>query len=136
MTKEVSFRKLENKLLLSERIVGAESPLSSWYEKVCDKPLGDLTDGDLSVACRQKLFPINVVPLVLERLRSTPLAGEMYDGELLVSLSQIPAHYWENHIHETNSLKAIISNISMCEDEDVKSAILSLSEVVKTALKD
>ena len=56
--------------------------------------------------------------MALRLLKAEPLAGEMYDGELLVSLKSAPSDYWLAHQEEVSSLKSIIEVVRRSEKTD------------------
>jgi hypothetical protein len=89
-------------------VTADEYPLPAWYRAVRDVPLRELSPEDLSKANRQQIHPDHVVPTTLALLQSDPLAGDMYDGELLVSLSSVPPEYWSAHADQTEALKSVI----------------------------
>ncbi len=72
----------------------SDSPLSEWYERVRDVPINQLGIGDISRACRQRLFLEYTVPVLVEYLDRDPLAGELYDGELASTVAKIPSRFW------------------------------------------
>ena len=63
------------------------SSLELWYERIQDTPIDVLPIGDLCRACRQDLFPAQVLPVAIARLMEDPTAGNLYDGELAVAVS-------------------------------------------------
>jgi len=87
---------------------GEEFPLPTWYRAVREIPLDELSIEDICKACRQQIHLDHVVPLALKLLESDPLSGEMYDGELLVSLKSIPVEYWSRNKTEKVTLESII----------------------------
>jgi hypothetical protein len=91
-------------------VTADEYPLPAWYRAVRDIPLRELSVEDLSKANRQQIHPDHIVPTTLELLQSNPLAGEMYDGELFVSLKSVPPEYWSGHLNETEALKSVIGS--------------------------
>ena len=93
-----------------------EYPLPAWYRAVSETPLDELGLEDICKACRQQVHLEHVVPLALRILKTEPLAGDMYDGELLVSLKSAPLDYWPVHQDEVSSLKSIIVAISRSEN--------------------
>jgi hypothetical protein len=101
---------------------GEEYPLEAWYRSVRDLPLDELTTEDLSRALRQNIHLDHIVPLALKILGAEPLAGEMYDGELLVSLKAVPPRYWSRHEDERRSLRSSIEAALRMEEatEDVR----------------
>jgi hypothetical protein len=85
-----------------------EYPLPAWYRAVCETPLDELGLEGICKACRQQIHLEHVVPLALRILKAEPLAGEMYDGELLVSLKSVPLDYWPAHHDHVLPLKPIV----------------------------
>jgi hypothetical protein len=73
MTK-TTFRALERQM---GTIASSESysPLDQWYDSVRDKDLAEFDDRDLGIACRQRLHPEYIVPLVIIGLKSTHQRG-------------------------------------------------------------
>jgi hypothetical protein len=90
---------------------GDEFPLPAWYRLIRDVPLDELGIEDISQALRQNIHLEHVVPLALKRLQLEPLAGEMYEGELLASFKSVPADYWPKHPTERQSLNLVISAV-------------------------
>jgi len=95
-----------------------EFPLPAWYRSVSETPLDELGLEDVCKACRQQIHLEHIVPMALQILKIEPLAGEMYDGELLVALKSIPSDYWHAHADEVLSLKPIIE--SACRNENLE----------------
>ena len=87
---------------------GEDFPLPTWYRKVRDVPLDELGLEDVARACRQQIHLNHTVPLALKFLETDPLSGEMYDGELLVSLNSVPVDFWHKELKQAAKLKAII----------------------------
>lgn len=84
-----------------------EYPLAAWYRSIREVPLDQLGLEDIAKATRQQVHIEHVVPLALRLLQADPLAGEMYDGELLVSLKSVPSHYWSKNQTERLALKSV-----------------------------
>jgi hypothetical protein len=104
---------------------GGDSALDHWYRTIRDVPLAELPIADLARACRQGLFPEDVVPVAVGRLREDPTAGDQYGGELLASLRGVPEGYWERRHNLRSELSAILASLeaSGLDDEltaDVK----------------
>jgi len=99
----LTFRQLDKNIFLPE----PASALEEWYASIRDTKLGDLGIESLARACRQNLYPENIVPLCLQRLEREPLAGEMYDGEVINALKNISNSYWLSHPIERSKLLAI-----------------------------
>jgi hypothetical protein len=85
-----------------------EYPLPAWYRAVREIPLEELSVEDICKACRQQIHLEQVVPMALRILQSNPVAGEMYDGELLVSLKSVPIGYWLKCSEDATTLKEIV----------------------------
>ncbi len=69
------------------------------------KPLVTLTDEELRLGVGQGIGLEWLVPLMLQRLTEDPFrAGDLYDGDLLVSLARVPSSYWTTHPSEKTVL--------------------------------
>jgi hypothetical protein len=88
-----------------------EFPLPAWYRSVKTVPLDKLSVEDICKACRQKIHLEHVVPIALRLLQSDPLAGEFYEGELLVSLESVPVSYWRSQPDLARILKQIAEKV-------------------------
>ena len=130
MTTGITFRGIEQLSATDVRGDPVDSPLGEWYESVRDIELDNLTDEDLSVACRQQLFPNHVVPAAIRRLECNPLAGEKYDGELIAALISVPRDYWSGHPQESERLRAILDSLGDELDPETLADIAKLSEVL------
>jgi hypothetical protein len=104
MTKAVTLRVLERRSDAAADTTSDPSSLGTWYKAVRDTPIDELSTGDICRACRQQLFPHEIVPEALRRLLADPMSGDLYDGELLVSLKSVPKDYWIRHGAEANTL--------------------------------
>lgn len=127
MTRSITFRKLEPPLTKLN-----DSALDEWYTKIRDTPIEDLNDGDLSRACRQQLYPRHVVPISISRLEANPLAGEVFDGELLVSMKSVPNDYWHTDRQISDRLLNVINNGRQLFDDD----ILQDTKVIASRIKN
>lgn len=101
------------------------SALDSWYESVGDTPIAQLRIRDVCRACRQELYLKRVIPAALVRLGRDPLAGELYDGELIVALAGVPRDYWAAHRDQTRSLRGLLAGV-VAPDADVAAAVQRL----------
>ncbi len=110
---------------------GEEYPLPSWYRAVYHTPLKDLSLEDVCRACRQVIHIIeHVVPMAVNRLRLEPLAGELYDGELLCSLRPIPQSYWSLYKAEAKAVKSACE-IVLREDEISDDLLREFNELLQ-----
>jgi hypothetical protein len=133
MISQLTFRRIENLKDIAGKDEISRSSLSEWYQSVRDKPLGQFSDKDFGIACRQQLYTEFVVPALLSRLESEPLAGDMYDGELLMALSALPKTFWEHCFGAKHALRTMLeSNDLETDDTDVCSAIDKLRSVAIT----
>lgn len=71
--------------------------LPRWYLTIRGKRLCELSDGDVARLIRQDMYLDFVVPEAVARLRRDPLAGEMYEGEIVRVLARVEADYWLQH---------------------------------------
>ena len=104
-----------------------DSSLDHWYSEIRDTPLNELKDGDLARCCRQKLFLEHVVPVVILRLTANPMAGDIYDGELLAAMQTVGKKYWQVHSEQARQLRDTINQTNLLEcDEETAKKILEL----------
>jgi hypothetical protein len=90
-----------------------KSVLEDWYERLYRVPFDRFSIEDLARATRQKLFPEYIVPYVLEFLKKEPLAGELYEGELLNSLTYVGLEFWQ---HQTEGAKCLVEIFDQSKD--------------------
>jgi hypothetical protein len=88
-----------------------KSALDEWYESVRDHAICDLSIADLARSCRQALFPDYLVPVAVQRLKSDPLAGALYHGELLASLRHVDREFWGRSGDLVADLAGVLQNI-------------------------
>jgi hypothetical protein len=105
---------------------GGDFPLERWYRAIRDKPLAELSDEDLCRCCRQDIFPQLVVPYVIERIDSDPLAGELYDGEMLMALADVSEQFWRANKSLAANLAQILARAIDVDDPSVAEAIRTL----------
>lgn len=79
-------------------------PLEKWFASVYDLPIDRFTIFDLARSCRQQLYPEAVVPYCIRALSFIPLAGELYEGELLHAVLELPPDYWQAHLEERDAV--------------------------------
>lgn len=97
-----------------------EFPLPAWYRSVIDVAIDDLTTEDLARACRQDVHLKEVVPRALEILKNDPLAGEFYDGELMVAMLGIQSEFWLANLMLLESLQTLIA----AHEEEIRGELL------------
>lgn len=126
MTHNLTFRQLESSEDRELVARSGTSPLETWYKAVRDKPIVKFSVEDLCRACRQQIFPEAVIPIAIERLSKEPLAGEMYDGELIVAMSNIAKAYWITHPSQAIEVTAIAQSIMPQVDDDLRRELARL----------
>lgn len=60
--------------------------LEIWYNKLLEKTYSELTIADVMRMIRQEIFIEIALKKAVDLLKDNPLAGEMYEGELLEKL--------------------------------------------------
>lgn len=60
--------------------------LEIWYNKLLEKTYSELTIADVMRMIRQEIFGEIALKKAVDLLKDNPLAGEMYEGELLEKL--------------------------------------------------
>lgn len=126
MTPHLTFRQLELSIGREAIAQCGTSPLETWYETVRDKPIASFSQEDLCKACRQQIFLETIIPIAMEVLRKEPLAGEMFEGELIVAMSNISKYYWLTHRSTATELAAIAKSIISQADEELRKDLVGL----------
>lgn len=127
-TRRLTFAELDHESGIPDPspATGDEFPIPAWYRSIRNTPVEELTIEDVCKALRQRIHLTAVVPEALAILKREPLAGEMYDGELLASLSVIDKEFWGENAPFAETLRAIIAPIRAEMDSDLKSDIQKL----------
>jgi hypothetical protein len=126
MNEPLTFRDLESEQDRSLVDSGGASPLEIWYRSVRDKPVSTFSHNDLCKACRQQLFPEVIIPIAIDVLRKEPLAGEMYDGELLVAMVSVDCKYWLAHPTQALELSHIAQSVMGKVDKQLQEKLAIL----------
>ncbi len=96
------------------------SPLDDWYCRIRDTPITEFNDEDLCRACRQAIHMDHVVPIAAAHLEEEPLAGDMYDGELIVAMRSIPANYWMSDLPNLERILWVAGRVKqLSNDKDI-----------------
>ena len=126
----MTFRKLTGQI----DVIKSNDPQSSleqWFERVVDIPLSEFSVEDLCRAIRQKLFTDQLMPRALEVIKEDPLAGEYYDGELIVALSTVKEEDLRDHRDTFIQIQKIINHLSPTEiNDDLKKDILKINRII------
>ena len=75
------------------------SPLDQWFSQVILKPVDDLFVGEIARMLRQEIYLDIAIPCAWNELLNDPFCGEMYDGELLVSLTGVLSDHPQERRH-------------------------------------
>jgi len=88
------------------------SHLVATCHRLRSKPIGALSNGDLRILIGQKIGLLWLVPLALEVLQVEPLAeGDLYPGDLLVSVLRVPSDFWLRECHWRDRLRVIVESM-------------------------
>jgi CDI immunity proteins len=124
-----TFRQIERQRNIHIEADSYSSALGKWYLGVCDTPLEQFGAGDLSRACRQSLYVEHVVPYAITFLEKEPLAGELFDGELVVAMKFIPEAYWKAHIDLSERLREVFERaLAVADDEEIIKNVKNLTD--------
>ena len=123
--KEFESEDLRNQIESQER-----SALGDWYLVFREKDIENLDDEDICRACRQSLFPDRIAPTAISRLSKEPLAGEMFEGEMLVSLKGIPRSFWLKNNELRKKLQNILNGVKGQLHEDMADDVAKLESLV------
>lgn len=88
-----SFSQLETHEYKFDPLINSSS-LEHWYNSIRNIDLSLLSIGDICRACRQKIYCKQTGAEAIKRLQQNPYAGELFDGELLDSLSYGSIDEW------------------------------------------
>jgi hypothetical protein len=120
MNNSMTFRQLETPDGGRSEPDPNNSPLDEWYCRVRDTPISEFADEDLGRACRQAIYVDHIVPIAVARLEEEPLAGDMYDGELLVAMRSIPVNYWRKDQQTSERLLKVVERVKqLSDDQDI-----------------
>ena len=123
-----TFREMEmaEGLLPSSEVI--HTSLTRWYERIRCVPLSAFGIEDLCRSVRQVLYPEYVVPVAVKAVEEDPLAGELYEGELVHAFESIPDGFWREHRQLAARLLAVmegaIPRLSGDTKEDVAAAVV------------
>lgn len=80
-------------------------PLQKWYNQLIDKIISEIDISDIPKMIRQNEFLDLAIKRALDFLKVNPLAGYMYEGEILEKLSEVDSC---NLVPYSNELKNIL----------------------------
>lgn len=104
--------------------------MERWFASLYDVPIATFPVGDLARSCRQfgdvARYMRIVVPLSLQVLSQNMLSGELYDGELLVAIMELPLPYWQANPEARKALLVLSATALEQAEEDgrLRQAIL------------
>ena len=125
--KSVTFRNLDGDVSLN----ASASSLDEWYVSIRDTELSGLRDSDLARACRQQLFLEEVIPEVIERLNVNPLAGDIYEGELMLSIKPVPKGFWLDHHDCAEKMRKLVFEFKELRlDDDFREDFESIKQSI------
>lgn len=64
------------------------SPLDKWFFEMVQKTINELTIKDISCMLRQEVYLDIAIPCAWKMLLEDPFCGEMYEGEMIKSLTK------------------------------------------------
>lgn len=85
--------------------------IDEWFDEIIDIPLSGLLVGDITRLIRQQVFICEILPYVLNILSLDPLAGDLYDGQLISSLATLTTSNIEKCSFSFDGIKKIINQI-------------------------
>ncbi|AJH01440.2 hypothetical protein LF65_04911 [Clostridium beijerinckii] len=109
--------------------------MDKWYVTLLNKTIEEININDISRMLRQDILIEVAINKSVEILNENPLAGEMYDGQLLELLYSVDINKYKEDIDEVKDiLIKIKSNVSSFEwmcDEDFKEYLDVLEKYLK-----
>ncbi|QIA03874.1 contact-dependent growth inhibition system immunity protein [Pseudomonas fluorescens] len=105
--------------------------LDEWYVSVRDVPINELAVGDICRALRQELFTRYVLPVAVALLSDDVLAGDRYDGELLVALAGLNEVHWRENTGAAIQVNAALAALKdFCNDSELLKDASSLMKML------
>ena len=85
------------------------------YRKI---KISELTVGQLKTLISQKIGIKYLTEMTLELLEKNIIIGDLFEGDLLLAVSKIPAEYWTQNRNELKKIKILIeSNVELIRSE-------------------
>ncbi|WP_078576513.1 contact-dependent growth inhibition system immunity protein [Salipaludibacillus agaradhaerens] len=114
--------KIQDNYYFKKRREQDNSPLDEWYNTLINKDVNEIDVFDLCKMIRQNILIDLAVNKATEVLRTNPLEGDVYDGQLIELLYSIDYKEIKEH---TNSLQKILQKVKqtieiddfMCEED-------------------
>lgn len=107
------------------------SSLDDWYASVRETEIEALDESDLARSLRQDLWTNYVLDEALYRLESDPMAGGLYEGELLNALCSVRATYWSETPGRKMRLASILDQVDEGElDGDTQVCVNQLRALI------
>ncbi|MCR6096145.1 hypothetical protein HXA31_07935 [Salipaludibacillus agaradhaerens] len=114
--------KIQDNYYFKKRREQDNSPLDEWYNTLINKDVNEIDVFDLCKMIRQNILIDLAVNKATEVLRTNPLEGDVYDGQLIKLLYSIDYKEIKEH---TNSLQKILQKVKqtieiddfMCEED-------------------
>lgn len=125
----ITFRKLVGNINTTKD-PGQQSSLEAWFESVLDVPVEGMAVEDLCRAVRQKICVDQLMPRILAVLTEDPLAGDLYDGELIAALATIKGNELQDHKEMFIKIKHLINGLDPQDiNNDLKNDILKINQI-------
>ncbi|MCZ8701952.1 contact-dependent growth inhibition system immunity protein [Escherichia albertii] len=113
-----------------------KSGLINWYNSLLDKTPDELDKNDIAKMLRQNILPVLAVQKAIEMIEINLMVGYLYDGELLLVLSNlIGSNYFPSL--QLLKLKNIINNfddnmlnVAAMSDEEKKLFIATMNFIM------
>ncbi|EGO9229944.1 hypothetical protein DVV75_003852, partial [Escherichia coli] len=113
-----------------------KSGLINWYNSLLDKTPDELDENDIAKMLRQNLLPALAVQKAIEMIEINLMVGYLYDGELLLVLSNLIGSDYFSPL-QLLKLKNIINNfddnmlnVAAMSDEEKKLFIATMNFIM------
>lgn len=127
--------KISRILNVKSEEIDLKCEMDKWYVTLLNKTIAEITINDVSRMLSQDILIELAIDKAIKILKENPLAGEMYDGQLLELLYSIDVNKYKKIINEVRSILINIkSNISSFEwmcDEDSKEYLMVLEDYLE-----
>jgi len=108
----------------------SRSSLDEWFSSILDIPIDQLKVGDVAKAIRQNIFLDEVLPKAETILKTDPLAGEYYDGELISSIAALSLDEIKFALSSLQRISAFLNQLDKTElDKQMVIDILKIDKL-------
>lgn len=112
---------------------------NEWFNALMEKTVYELTLADICRMLRQKIFSVVAIGRAIEMLNDDPFAGDLYEGQLLVSLCNAKEKYLSKRYDDVEPLLDNVIRLALSNewtDEEAKNDFLESAVGLKEKIKN